>query len=123
MPLVRVASGPTTGQYSVAAGVYTFAAADTTLGVLISYNYTVSGTGQSVIVTNPDLGYTIPFSVNLTGYDPTNGNTFSLQIYKAICGSLSMGTKLEDFMMPEFEAECFVNDAGLLGRWNLPDLA
>ena len=39
-PLVEVASAPTVGQYSVAAGgVYTFAAADITSAVLISYSY------------------------------------------------------------------------------------
>ena len=39
---MEVASGPTTGQYSVSAGVYTFAAADTLLGVLISYTYKIA---------------------------------------------------------------------------------
>src|SRR5258708_1308126 len=33
----RVASGPTTGQYMFAAGVYTFAAADTLLPIMMSY--------------------------------------------------------------------------------------
>ena len=47
LPLKRVASGPTTGQYSVAAGIYTFAAADANAKVLISYNYTIAATGQT----------------------------------------------------------------------------
>lgn len=38
--MVKVASGtPTAGQYKVAAGIYTFAAADTGVPVLISYSY------------------------------------------------------------------------------------
>jgi hypothetical protein len=38
LPLVRVASGPTVGQYSVsAAGVYTFAAADTSKALTFAY--------------------------------------------------------------------------------------
>jgi hypothetical protein len=44
LPLVAVASGPTQGQYSFAAGVYSFAAADEGLGVLISYTYSVAAT-------------------------------------------------------------------------------
>lgn len=35
----EVASSPTAGQYSVASGVYTFAAADAGVGVLLSYSY------------------------------------------------------------------------------------
>src|SRR5581483_11374955 len=42
-PYTRVASAPATGQYSVAAGVYTFAAADTGKTVYINFRYTVSG--------------------------------------------------------------------------------
>lgn len=39
-PLTKVAANPTTGQYAVSdVGVYTFAAADTGTGVLISYSY------------------------------------------------------------------------------------
>jgi hypothetical protein len=37
--LVKVASGPTIGEYSVAGGIYTFAAADTNAAVLISYGF------------------------------------------------------------------------------------
>ena len=43
LPLKQVASSPTTGQYSVSAGVYTFAAGDAGAAVLISYTYTVTG--------------------------------------------------------------------------------
>lgn len=37
--LTKVTSAPTTGQYAITAGVYQFAAADTGVGVLISYSY------------------------------------------------------------------------------------
>src|SRR5450759_3548114 len=39
VPLLRVPSAPTTGQYSVAAGVYTFAVADVGLAVMFDYTY------------------------------------------------------------------------------------
>jgi hypothetical protein len=38
-PLVAVASGPIAGEYAVAGGVYSFAAADAGAGVLISYGF------------------------------------------------------------------------------------
>lgn len=121
VPLKRVASGPATGQYSVAAGVYTFAAADTLLGVLISYNYTISATGQQMLMTNPLLGATTTFGVNLYGVDPTTGLGYSLQLYACASNKFSFGTKLEDFVMPEFDFDCFVNAAGNLGQWNFAD--
>lgn len=125
LPLTRVASAPATGQYSVAAGVYTFAAADTTKGVLISYNYTIAGSGQSLLINNPLLGNTVSFGLNLTGYDPTvsgGGKGLSLQLYSLVASKLSVGTKLEDFTIPDFEASAYVNAAGNLGNWSFPDV-
>lgn len=121
LPLTRVAAAPTTGQYSVAAGVYTFAAADTGLGVLISYNYTVAGTGKKILMNNPLLGPTVSFSVNLYGVDPTTNLAMNLQLFNCVMAKFGFATKLEDFVMPDWEAECFVNAAGNLGQWNFPD--
>src|SRR6185369_7763893 len=56
IPLTRVASAPATGQYAVSAGVYTFAAADTGLGVKIDYTYSAAGSGETVSVANPLIG-------------------------------------------------------------------
>ncbi len=46
---VPVASSPTTGQYSVATGVYTFAAADTGKTVVLNYSYIPSDIEQACI--------------------------------------------------------------------------
>jgi hypothetical protein len=72
--LTRVASGPTQGQYSVnlTTGVYTFAAADASAAVLISYTYAVSSTGQTFAYQNQAQG-TGP-SCQIQVYEPfTNG--------------------------------------------------
>lgn len=121
IPMTRVASGPTIGQYSVAAGVYTFAAADEGVGVLISYEYTISTNGQSLLVTNPLIGSPLTFSANLYGLDPTGAGSYSFQAYNCVSNKFSFGTKLEDFTMPEFDFDLFVNAAGNLGQWNFPD--
>ena len=48
--LTKVAMSPTAGQYSVSStGVYTFAAADTTAAVLISYSYTPADIEEACI--------------------------------------------------------------------------
>jgi hypothetical protein len=53
----RVASAPATGQYSVAAGVYTFAAADVGKTVYISFAYTYAlASAKSVIFNNIAMG-------------------------------------------------------------------
>ena len=43
--LVRVASAPAVGQYSVAAGVFSFSSGDAGRAVLVSYSYTQSSNG------------------------------------------------------------------------------
>lgn len=63
--LTRVASGPTTGQYSVAAGVYTFAAADTTHNVQISYDYTSTTVGTTITYVNQMMGTITSYGLNL----------------------------------------------------------
>ncbi len=56
LPLIAVASSPVAGQYSVsAAGVYTFAGADSAAGVLISYTYTSSAQGELSQLATPWL--------------------------------------------------------------------
>jgi hypothetical protein len=56
-PMTRVASSPATGQYSVSAGVYTFAAADTGLRVFIDYLYTATSTAaKRSTVVNVAMG-------------------------------------------------------------------
>lgn len=125
LPLTRVAAAPAAGQYAVAAGVYTFAAADTGKGVLVSYNYTVAASGQSLTIGNQLLGNTVSFGLNLTGFDPTvagGGKGVTLQLYNCVSSKLTVGTKLEDFTMPDFEATAYVNAAGNIGQWSFPDV-
>ena len=50
--MTAVVSAPTTGQYSVAAGVYTFAAADQTAAIIITYRYTIAPAAYTVTMPN-----------------------------------------------------------------------
>lgn len=121
LPFKRVASGPTIGQYSVAAGIYTFAAADEGKAVLVSYNYTVSSTGQSIPIASKLIGPTVNFALNLYGADPNTGLGYTLQLYNCVVSKFAFGTKLTDFVMPEFDFEYYANAAGAVGQWNFPD--
>ena len=117
LPLKFVASGPTTGQYSVAAGVYTFAAADTGKAVLITYTYTVSASGQQMTIGNPLIGVTPYFQLwyYTAVSQPGGAVSYNLQLYSCISDDLSTDFKLEDFMLPELSFSCFANAAGSIG--------
>ena len=122
LPFKRVASGPTVGQYSVAAGVYTFASADASAKVLISYLYTITTVGQNFSVPPTLIGSTINFALNATMIDPTNNNVLSLQFPNCVVNKVAFGTKLEDFVMPEFDFDIYANAAGQIFIPSTPDM-
>jgi hypothetical protein len=122
LALVKVASAPTTGQYAVnASGVYTFAAADTGTTVRISYSYTTTGTGTGVRmqITNQLLGTSSFFAMVLSeSYDSDN---FYLKLNRCTAKKLSLATKLEDFIIPEFEAEAMADSGDVVGEIGFSD--
>ena len=123
LPMKMVASAPALGQYSVAAGVYTFAAADAGAAVLISYTYTSAANGASIAVASQAIGPTVTFSANLFATDPTTGKQFSMLLYNCVAEKLAFGTKLEDFMVPELDFQCFANASGQVCQLNFGDAA
>ncbi len=116
LPLTKVASGPTTGQYSVAAGVYTFAAADTTITVLINYTYTIAGTGEKFTQVNALVGTTPTFSARF--YTTFEGKTLNVTYNKCVSSKLSLASKLEDFMTPDFEFSALADAAGNIATYS-----
>ena len=103
--LTRVTSAPATGQYSVSAvGVYTFAAADTGVSVLLSYSYTVT-TGTTLTVTNQLMGYAPKFKMEC--FNPYGGGNQMMVLYSCISSKLSMPFKNTDYSVPEFDFEGF----------------
>jgi hypothetical protein len=123
LPLRLVASAPAAGQYSAAGGVYTFAAADAGAAVLISYTYANAIGGENIAVASQLIGPTISFSANLFASDPTTGKQFSVLLYNCVAEKLALGTKLEDFVLPELDFQCFANSAGQVCQLNFGDAA
>lgn len=121
-PLKKVASSPAAGQYSVdpSTGTFQFAAADTGLKVFINYKYTTSSLGavKSTIASQP-MGYAPTFKMDL--YLPYNGKSLIFTMNSCIASKLSIGTKLDDYSMPEFDFEAFQDDAGNIGTWSTSD--
>jgi len=106
-PLTQVASAPAVGQYSVAAGVYTFAAADANANILISYEYTVAASGSTVSVGTVLQGVQPTIIVDL--YRGYNGTGERHRFWAAVCSKLSLPTKMADFAISELDFECFVD--------------
>jgi hypothetical protein len=112
IPLVRVASAPAAGQYSVSSGVYTFAAADTALGVWISYTYNYTTGGVKQVVANQLLGVQPIFMANLQA---TWGSKYiNMKFHQCIATKLTFATKLEDFLIPEFDFAGFADSSNNL---------
>ncbi len=113
-PMTKVASAPATGQYSVAAGVYTFAAADTGKTVFISYAYTNTNVqnpnSTQLNVKNIPMG-NAPV-VQLDIFFTKNGKNLGTRYPQAISNKMSWQSKLDDYMVPEMDFDCFADNSG-----------
>lgn len=125
LPLIQVASSPAQGQYSVApsTGTYTFAAADAGAAILMSYQYTVSGSGQSFTLANPLLGVQPSFQIILeTSYQSPGGlKKADLTLLNCVSSKLSLDAKQEDFTIPEMDFAAFANAAGNVFTWSFSE--
>ncbi len=119
LPLTKVASAPASGQYSVVLGVYTFNSADAGKAILANYTYTVSGTGQKFTVANQLLGTTPTFQALF--YTTFQGQAISLKLNNCTTSKLSFHTKLEDFVLPEFDFSCFADASGNVMTWSFAE--
>jgi hypothetical protein len=111
LPLTRVASAPTIGQYSgPVAGVYTFNASDNAAAMLISYSYTVAATGTSLVLNNQLQGVapTIQIAFN-TLY---NGKNALITLPSCISTKLMMPSKMADWNIDEFDFDAFAAPNG-----------
>lgn len=115
--LQPVASGPTTGQYSVvpSTGTYTFAVADE-VPLLFYYSYTVS-TGQSTAITNELMGIQPNFSINMQQQFSQFGvtKTLFLTLNACVSSKLSLPFKNQDFTVMEMDFQAFADASNNVG--------
>lgn len=120
LAMTRVASSPTAGQYSVSAGVYTFAAADTGKTVFINYQYTATSTSAvKSTIQNVQMGYAPTFRADLSV--PFQGKSLIFTLPNCISTKLSFATKLDDFSIPEFDFSAFADSSGNVLTYALSD--
>lgn len=109
----QVSGAPAAGQYSVAAGVYTFNAADQGKAVLINYLYNDSSAGGTLELTNQLMGLAPYFQLVASQF--FDNKVFTLVLYKVTAEKLSMPFKQDDFLIPEMGFQAQANDAGSIG--------
>jgi hypothetical protein len=125
LPFTKVATTPTVGEYSVAAGVYTFAAADASLAVFISYTYTISASGQTLTMTNPLQGINPVFSVVLRQQVTLGGGLkwAMLKLNSCVSSKLTASTKQADFGIPKFDFDAFADASDNVFTWSFSEVS
>lgn len=113
LTLTRVASGPTTGQYSVTAGAYLFAAADTGITMYINYQYTgTSTTASTATLTNPAMGSTPTFQAEILFPGSAGGIYTGFTLLNCTSTKLAVASKLDEFGIQNLSFEASANTAG-----------
>ena len=112
---VRVASAPAVGQYSVSAGVYTFASGDASKALLFSFEYSAAS-GVVVPLTNQLMGYSPSFQVML--FNDSKGSKLALKLSNCQSDKLALPFKNEDFVIYDFGWEALDDGTGTAGYWS-----
>jgi hypothetical protein len=122
MPLTKVVTPAAAGQYSVAAGVYTFSASDASAALYINYTYAVPSTGRTITVANPLQGVNPVFSVLLRQQAtlPVKGVQWDLlKLHACVASKLTISTKQADFGIPSLDFEAFADSSGNIATWGV----
>lgn len=119
LPFAKVTTAPTVGQYSVsAAGVYTFAAADASAAVQLSYTYTAT-TGQTITISQVTMGVIPTFkNVFSTSFQ---GKVLTLTLNSCATSKLNFATKQDDWTIPELDFEACADILGNVGTLTLSE--
>lgn len=119
----RVASAPAAGQYTVAAGVYTFNATDNAKNFIVYYTYTVAATGFTATFAQQLQGSVPSFALSLKERFSQNGvnSTLNLKLNSVVAGKLSMPFKNMDFGIPDIEFQAFADASGNWGTLSLTE--
>lgn len=119
LPLYKATGAPSAGgTYSQSGGIYTFNTTDNTKGVLISYSYT-GAAGEEFTVSNQLLGTTPTFQCVL--HTVFQGKEVDVTLFNCVSNKLGFATKIEDFVIPELDFECFANAAGQVMTWSFSE--
>ncbi len=109
----KVSGSPTIGEYSESAGVYTFSTSDAGVSVLIDYLYTSPTGGTKVALTNQQMGTQPTFLGVFT--TTISGKTMTMKLNACTTSKLSIGTKIQDYTIPEMDFEVMADSGNNIG--------
>jgi hypothetical protein len=81
--------------------------------VLIDYAYTVAGSGNTTTIVNQLSGTTPSFAAAF-GIKYGAG-TLYLHLNSCISSKITLATKIEDFLVPDFDFKAFADASGTVG--------
>lgn len=110
LQMTRGATATGTGVYSVAAGVYTFAAVDVAKAVRISYTYAVAGSGSTYTLANSVMQVSTPFLMLLG--NGASGNAFTAKLPAVHIPKIGFGIKSEAWTEYGLDYECAADSGG-----------
>lgn len=114
LPLQRVASAPTTGQYTQTGTAYLFAAADTGTQVFISYTYSATApNAKQLSLINLPMGFLPTFGMDLA--IQFNGKQANWRFPNCVAPKLSFDPKQDDFAQFDMDISVFADSAGNIG--------
>jgi hypothetical protein len=120
VPMTRVTTAPATGQYSVTAGVYTFAAADVGKTVYIAFQYTAtSTTAKKGTIQSLVMGPAPKFRTDLS--IPYGAKVLTLAFMTCVSSKLTLATKQDDYAIPEMDIDAIGDAFGNVGFWSISE--
>jgi hypothetical protein len=116
-PLIKVASAPAVGQYSVveSTGIYSFNATDVTSAfpVKISYLWLNATRGTTIALAGQLMGFAPELTI--LAYNLFRGKLFSVLLNDVTLGGISIPSKQEDFWITDIDGGGNLDAAGNLG--------
>lgn len=113
--LTLTTGAPATGEYAVAAGIYTFNSAQASAAVAISYVYSVAG-GSTIDIPNLPGAIAPAFRLDLrTGY---GDGQVTVTLNRVTTDRFTMPTALEKFSILELEFMAMADSTGAVGRFS-----
>ena len=117
----RVTAAPVGQQYSCneTTGVYTFNNTQNAVAVQVSYQYNDAANGKKISISNQLLGNAPQFLAVFT--ETFNSKKMTLVLNACMSSKLTIASKLEDFMIPEFDFQAFADGGNNIGTISLDE--
>jgi hypothetical protein len=116
---------PSAGQYSVnvATGTYTIGTGDIGATVVLSYVYTIAGTGDTITITNQFMGTTPTFKATFYTQRSTLGGSgqLTLRLNQCVSSRLSFPSTIDNYNIPDFDFQAFADSSGTIGLMSMTE--